>query len=62
MNTVEAKLNLMQTTFLTLQSSSDLQQDKDTVTKAQNIFTILFNRHFNESIEASITILLLWLQ
>ena len=56
MDTVEARLNLMQATFLTLQSSSDLTQDEDTVSKAQDIFKILFTRHFNESIEASTSI------
>ena len=54
MNIIEAKLNLMQTTFLTLQISVDLERDDDILYKAQHVFRTLFTRHFSESVEASI--------
>ena len=53
MNTIEAKLNLIQTTFLTLQISSDLERDDDILYKAHHVFRTLFTRHFDESVQAS---------
>jgi len=53
MGTVEAKLNVMQTTFLTLQISHDLHKDQDLVMKAQVLFRTLFTRHFTEAKEVS---------
>lgn len=42
----EAKLNVMQASFLAVQSKDRL--DNDLLLKAQQIFTTLFTRHFNE--------------
>ncbi len=44
---VEGRLNIMQTTFLTLQISPDLNQDEEMVIKGQNVFNTLFFRHFD---------------
>ena len=52
--TVEARLNVMQTVFLVLQSHSiSFQADPSEalLTDAQRIFQTLFNRHFNEDME-----------
>ncbi len=53
MDGVEGRLNIMHTTFLTLQISSDLSEDEDIVLKGQHVFSTLFGRHFNESMEVS---------
>ncbi len=45
---VEGRLNIMQTTFLTLQISPDLNQDEEMVIKGQNVFNTLFFRHFDD--------------
>lgn len=51
MGGVEGRLNIMQTTFLTLQISPDLQQDEDAVSKGQHVFRTLFTRHFDDTME-----------
>ena len=50
---VEGRLNIMQTTFLTLQISPDLSQDEEAVIKGQHIFRTLFSRHFDDTMEVS---------
>ena len=50
---VEGRLNIMQTTFLTLQISPDLSQDEKAVMNGQDVFRALFTRHFDENVEAS---------
>ena len=49
METVEARLNVMQTVFLTLQTKAE--PPLDLLSNAQLIFQTLFNRHFTEDIE-----------
>ena len=51
---VEGRLNIMQTTFLVLQISPDLNQDEETVMKGQHVFRTLFSRHFDDTMEASV--------
>ena len=51
MNTVEAKLNLVQATFLTLQISPDLEQDNDVLCMGQEVFSTLYDGHFNKTME-----------
>ena len=54
MVTVEARLNVMQTVFLVLQSHSTPSQGEPPealLTDSQHIFQILFNRHFDEEME-----------
>ncbi len=50
---IEGRLNIMQTTFLTLQISPDLNQDEKAVMNGQDVFRALFTRHFDENVEAS---------
>ncbi len=50
---VEGRLNIMQTTFLTLQISPDLSQDEETVINGQNVFSTLFSRHFDDTMKVS---------
>lgn len=45
---IEAKFNLMQATFVTLQSSS---LDEETLFKGQATFHTLFTRYFKETVE-----------
>ena len=49
METVEARLNVMQTVFLTLQTLHE--PTTDLLGSAQQIFQTLFNRHFAEDME-----------
>ena len=49
MTCVEARLNLMQVTFLVLQTSHEL--DDDVLMKGQQVFRTLFSRYFNEKSE-----------
>ena len=49
METVEARLNMMQTVFLTLQTKAS--PTADLLTDVQKIFHALFNRYFTEDIE-----------
>ena len=54
MVTVEARLNVMQTVFLTLRSFSDPTQAEPSdalLTDSQKIFHTLFNRHFDVDME-----------
>ena len=54
METVEARLNVMQTVFLAMQSqpSPSLAEPTDSLlTDSQQIFQTLFSRHFNEDME-----------
>lgn len=46
---IEAKLNVLHTTYLALLSEPQL--DKDLVLKGQQMFQILFSRHFEENQE-----------
>ena len=49
---MEAMFNLMQATFITLQSSLSL--DNQALAEGQQIFHILFTRYFQEKMEVSI--------
>ena len=49
MDTVEARLNVMQTVFLTLQTQPS--PTPDLLTDVEKIFQTLFNRHFTENME-----------
>ena len=49
MVTVEARLNVMQTVFLTLQTLPE--PSNDLLRTSQRIFQTLFNRHFYENME-----------
>ena len=60
MNTIEAKLNLMQALFLTLQSSPDLEQDNEILCMGQQVFRTLYNGHFNKKMEVSTSAQLLF--
>ncbi len=51
MGGVEGRLNIMHTTFLTLQISPDLSQDEDAVSKGEHVFRTLFTRHFDDTME-----------
>ena len=53
MATVEARLNVMQTVFLTLQSQPGPAHDpsESLFSHSQKIFQTLFNRHFDEDME-----------
>ena len=54
MVTVEAKLNVMQTVFLVLQShstSSQADPSEALLIDSQHIFQTLFNRYFDEDME-----------
>ena len=52
MTCVEARLNLMQATFLVLQTSPVL--DDDVLMKGQQVFRTLFGTHFNEKSEVGV--------
>ena len=49
MVTVEARLNVMHTVFLTLQTLPELSNDL--LHTSQQIFQTLFNRHFSEDMQ-----------
>ena len=51
MEAVEARLNVMQVVFLSIQLSPSL--DRDILLKGQQIFQSLFNRHFTDKLEVS---------
>ncbi len=51
---IEGRLNIMQTTFLTLQISPDLSQDEEVVVKGQHVFRALFTKYFVDTMEASL--------
>lgn len=53
MGVVEGKLNIMHSTFLTLQVSPDITSDDEIILKGQYVFRTLFARHFDESMEVS---------
>lgn len=52
MNLIEARLNLMHATFLTLQSNANL--DNDTLSKGYKVFQTLYSRHFDEKLEVDV--------
>ena len=49
MNVIEARLNLMHATFLTLQSNANL--DEELLVRGHKVFQTLFSRHFDENLE-----------
>ena len=49
-STVEAKLNVMQATFLVLQIS---YKNDSIILKAHHVFRVFFDRHFTEAKQAS---------
>lgn len=51
---IEAKLNVLHTTYLALLSG--LQLDEDLVIKGQQIFQTLFCRHFEENQKVNISL------
>ena len=53
MRTEEAKMDIMQVTFLVLQINPDVEQNDDILQKGQQVFRTLLTRHFNEAMEAS---------
>ena len=52
---VEARLNLMQATFLILQTSPVLDDGNIVLTNAYQVFQTLLNRYFDENLEVSRT-------
>ena len=54
MRTEEAKMDVMQATFLILQINPDQEQSNDILQKGQQVFKRLYTRHFNEAMEASL--------
>ncbi len=52
---VEGRLNIMQTTFLTLQISPDLSQDEKTFINGQKVFKALFSKHFVDTMKVSLS-------
>lgn len=48
---MEAMFNLIQATFVTLQSSPSLSVDEETLLKGQRTFHTLFTRYFKETME-----------
>ena len=49
--TVEAKFNVMQTVFITLQTKAEPKLEL--LSNAQQIFQTLFNRHFTEDVKVN---------
>ena len=53
---IEAKLNVLHTTYLAL--LSELQLDEDLILKGQQVFQTLFSRHFEENQEVNLKLYL----